>query len=203
MRGFGLAACAAALVLSASAAGASPLSGSDTMIEYGDTADAFIGGPGYGGFLLTVTVDKSRLTDLTGFMNLDYTGYYDTSGGWLPVISVLNAQINYDPNQPWMTDSAGVHELKVTPTAEGFTVLFNPIFDCPEQRGRSSCFQFERFQLFEFNGKFIGDEPIEYSWAYSALPPTNAIPEPATWAMMIMGFGLVGAGLRRRAALAA
>ena len=28
-------------------------------------------------------------------------------------------------------------------------------------------------------------------------------PEPATWAMMLTGFGLVGAGLRRRTALAA
>ena len=29
-------------------------------------------------------------------------------------------------------------------------------------------------------------------------PGTGAVPEPATWAMMIMGFGLVGASLRRR-----
>jgi PEP-CTERM motif len=27
----------------------------------------------------------------------------------------------------------------------------------------------------------------------------TAVPEPATWAMMIMGFGMVGAGMRRRA----
>jgi hypothetical protein len=31
---------------------------------------------------------------------------------------------------------------------------------------------------------------------------TPAIPEPATWAMLIAGFGLVGAGLRRRRSLA-
>ena len=29
-------------------------------------------------------------------------------------------------------------------------------------------------------------------------PPSGAVPEPATWAMMILGFGLVGAGMRRR-----
>jgi len=29
--------------------------------------------------------------------------------------------------------------------------------------------------------------------------PNGAVPEPATWAMMIMGFGLAGAALRRRA----
>jgi hypothetical protein len=32
---------------------------------------------------------------------------------------------------------------------------------------------------------------------------TAAVPEPATWAMMIAGFGLVGAAARRRRALAA
>jgi hypothetical protein len=30
-----------------------------------------------------------------------------------------------------------------------------------------------------------------------------AVPEPATWTMMIFGFGMAGAGLRRRAATAA
>lgn len=36
-------------------------------------------------------------------------------------------------------------------------------------------------------------------------PPTSAVPEPATWAVMITGFGMVGATLRRRktAAMAA
>ncbi|WCL55354.1 PEPxxWA-CTERM sorting domain-containing protein [Gimibacter soli] len=33
-------------------------------------------------------------------------------------------------------------------------------------------------------------------------PPTGGIPEPATWLMMIMGFGLVGMATRRRLALA-
>lgn len=34
-------------------------------------------------------------------------------------------------------------------------------------------------------------------------PRDNAVPEPATWALMIVGFGAVGAMLRRRVALAA
>ena len=32
----------------------------------------------------------------------------------------------------------------------------------------------------------------------ASVTPTGAVPEPATWAMLIMGFGLVGASLRRR-----
>jgi choice-of-anchor A domain-containing protein len=35
------------------------------------------------------------------------------------------------------------------------------------------------------------------------LPNVTAVPEPASWAMMISGFGLIGAGLRRRRATAA
>jgi hypothetical protein len=34
---------------------------------------------------------------------------------------------------------------------------------------------------------------------YVLANPLAAVPEPATWAMMIVGFGLVGAGMRRRA----
>jgi hypothetical protein len=30
---------------------------------------------------------------------------------------------------------------------------------------------------------------------------TGAVPEPAAWALMLAGFGLAGAGLRRRRAL--
>ena len=31
-----------------------------------------------------------------------------------------------------------------------------------------------------------------------AITVTSAVPEPATWAMMLVGFGLAGASLRRR-----
>ena len=32
-------------------------------------------------------------------------------------------------------------------------------------------------------------------------PAAAAVPEPATWAMMLAGFGMVGVGLRRRSAV--
>ncbi|MDZ4375263.1 MAG: PEPxxWA-CTERM sorting domain-containing protein, partial [Phenylobacterium sp.] len=33
-------------------------------------------------------------------------------------------------------------------------------------------------------------------------PPVTAVPEPGTWALMILGFGLIGARLRRRVTVA-
>lgn len=38
--------------------------------------------------------------------------------------------------------------------------------------------------------------------ACQSIAPTGAVPEPATWAMMIGGFGIVGGALRRRATAA-
>ena len=45
----------------------------------------------------------------------------------------------------------------------------------------------------------LGDE----GWGLSNISVTSAIPEPATWTMLITGFGLVGFASRRRTALAA
>ena len=33
---------------------------------------------------------------------------------------------------------------------------------------------------------------------FGTLPPDNGVPEPATWALLITGFGMVGSALRRR-----
>lgn len=41
---------------------------------------------------------------------------------------------------------------------------------------------------------------VNLSPAVVVTPPDSAIPEPATWAMLIIGFGGIGAGMRRRRA---
>jgi hypothetical protein len=45
---------------------------------------------------------------------------------------------------------------------------------------------------------FAGSMNGEFDWTI-----TNSVPEPAVWTMMIGGFGLAGAALRRRRAPAA
>jgi hypothetical protein len=54
----------------------------------------------------------------------------------------------------------------------------------------------------------MGDKTFNLSDAFQivmspGLEPTGGVPEPASWALMIAGFGLTGAILRRRPALAA
>ena len=38
--------------------------------------------------------------------------------------------------------------------------------------------------------------------SYQLREPFNAVPEPAAWALMLTGFGLVGSAMRRRAKVA-
>lgn len=46
---------------------------------------------------------------------------------------------------------------------------------------------------------FVDDGPV----SLQQIPVTNSVPEPATWAMLVAGFGLLGGALRRRARLVA
>lgn len=43
-----------------------------------------------------------------------------------------------------------------------------------------------------------GDDPSDYTGQFSFSAASAAVPEPATWAMLILGFGAIGATLRRR-----
>ena len=52
-----------------------------------------------------------------------------------------------------------------------------------------------------WNDTVVNNPTQGYIVEYSALPP-GAVPEPTTWALMILGFGGVGAAIRRRARIA-
>lgn len=54
-------------------------------------------------------------------------------------------------------------------------------------------------------GQFTFNSPTtpDTNPGYEGIVTSGAVPEPASWAMLIAGFGLVGTALRRRAAMAA
>ena len=39
--------------------------------------------------------------------------------------------------------------------------------------------------------------PAELIWSFRGAPVGGAVPEPATWAMMLLGFGGIGFAMRR------
>lgn len=52
---------------------------------------------------------------------------------------------------------------------------------------------------FVTSGSFFGEDTIQTdNWVYSLDDTGPSVPEPATWAMMIGGFALAGAAMRRR-----
>jgi len=53
------------------------------------------------------------------------------------------------------------------------------------------------YQAFAFGQQRRGDGPQGDGFRINSIS-VAAVPEPATWAMMIAGFGMVGAGMRRR-----
>ena len=57
--------------------------------------------------------------------------------------------------------------------------------------------------VFDTNAAPSKDVVIDQVYIIAGNPPVPGVPEPATWAMLIAGFGFVGAALRRRTALTA
>ena len=68
--------------------------------------------------------------------------------------------------------------------------------------------QAHRVTKWDVNGNFVSfaalDSGSRYeNWTFASQDIAGGIPEPATWAMMLMGFGGLGAVIRRRRALSA
>ena len=70
--------------------------------------------------------------------------------------------------------------------------------------------QAHKVSKWDINGNFVsiadldpGSRYENWTFASQDIVPTGGVPEPASWALMISGFGLMGAALRRRRMLAA
>ncbi|WP_136163168.1 PEPxxWA-CTERM sorting domain-containing protein [Sphingomonas flavalba] len=81
-----------------------------------------------------------------------------------------------------------VGAAKGEPNGVGYTSTAFFIFDAGNLPGGLTSLDFNRAGL--------SNVRVYSTGTYT--PPTNAVPEPATWAMLIAGFGLAGVAARRR-----
>jgi hypothetical protein len=134
---------------------------------------------------------------------LTITSIGNAAGGFDPVLSLYNsAGVAIDYND----DTFGADpQLIRTNLATGRYTVFLTQYDNFGPASLALPFNFDGQP--NFRGGFVDSNGSQRTGFY-ALNITGAlkageVPEPATWAMLIVGFGLVGAVARRRAALAA
>lgn len=192
----------------ASAAGAATLSGSGTFGSYTqqgqiiDIADVFLGGPyGVQNFQLDFDYDKTAIPD----MNVHIYGWYGfhvflvDQNTWYWE-SRLPYDANFDPNSfgDILEKNTGVPLLTLQSTDTGLRLIGWDIPQpCADLTGKSYCSSVEAFRGVWISGAGDGSA-VDYSYSITAGPKPGAVPEPATWALMIAGFGMVGLSARRR-----
>ena len=127
----------------------------------------------------------------TGDKSLAVTGsfQFDTNSG-------LVSAVDYNNQDDNVHYTFGGERNTGDPTS----VYFSPVQS-------TNFFTTPRYDVFQLgstlaNGGTVlivsGTRPFVNVVAGGSLTAAAAVPEPATWAMMLMGFGIVGAGLRGR-----
>lgn len=144
--------------------------------------------------------DDEGITNGSRLVILDFAGYVDgsiTAGGAAGINAFAENTTSALIGVPGLSDDAGVANLVFTyngPTIDLGGTQFSGF-------GAESIFSLTRFDGFQSVTVKTGGEAngsLVFTQGTVGVP---AIPEPATWAMMIGGFGLVGGALRRRRSL--
>ncbi len=163
---------------------------------------------------------ESGITDFDSYVasNVRHSGALDTE--WAGTRGVTAARLVFDFGREvtlfkfamWDENNTSIGRMAFsTPTLGEFAN-----FAVNENRGApygvSDVFQFKpiktRYLTLDFTA--CGSEPESHSATgcglgeiiFAEAPAAGAVPEPATWALMIGGFGMAGAMLRRRQRLA-
>jgi hypothetical protein len=147
-------------------------------------------------FGLVFHLDQTRATKIT--LDID-ASHLESS--WLDRLATASFAVAYDFDANGRPHDIYEEELgtefgggwSLDPQRTKFVYVFN------DRSGRGCnplhapydiCRYFDRDRIV-FEGITKGGEPVAFSYSISA------VPEPATWALMVAGFGLAGAGLRR------
>ena len=177
---FALAGLAAAAFVAAPASAATVVFGPGTT-NPGGNVTLFPAGPG--------AVSRAIDFDVSGLGNFTVTFFF--SNPFDPARANASASFNYDPDIVTFTggnfSSGGFFSMGSTPTGASIQIdrFSLPLGD----------------QTLTINGRI--NSPIDpaggndFARIGGSLTLT-AVPEPATWALFILGFGVVGGALRRR-----
>jgi len=189
-------------------------------------APAFVtvdsGGIASGPYSANNLIDQSGLetqytpgvTDFDEFIGLYQTHGSDLFTRWLSKSNISTAKLTFDFGKEvtlsrlalWDDRSTTISKIKLsTPALGEFREL--GVYDVIQGTSYSQVFTFQpvttRFLSFEITG--CNTPGSRQNWSGCGLNEVifgagdvAAVPEPATWAMMILGFGAAGSVLRRR-----
>lgn len=183
------------------------------------------GGPGFGS--LTDTFNQAGLSAnyTAGVTNFDaylagnpthslvFSGnewFSDSGTNAATVTYNFGSAVGIDRLALWNEDASGIGVLGLSTSLDGVTFTnlgsFNPFnttfnVDYPAEvfSFAATSAQYVRFTMTECpqsGGNFVGCAIGEVAFRSAAVD--NAIPEPSTWALLILGFGAVGGAMRGR-----
>lgn len=128
-----------------------------------------------------------------GYAEYGYQEFAETVTSGL--FNVVNGQVAFDLSLAVWSEYGDIFGYSQTqgsgelPSGEAYADFFNTV-TIADIFGFNAAGQ--RVSLFSVTGSDGTVLPAALA------PPVSAVPEPATWAMMITGFGIVGGALRRR-----
>ena len=165
-----------ALVASAAALAATPASAAQYIFNFQTSSASgsqLFGGPATGSGTFTTSDTATIVGAQTAFRILSITGAVNGSAIVAPTLA--GGYGNYFTTGPTFLDGSGVNFS----TAAGTSVAF---------------FNQSNNGLYRINTT----NPFTSSYLTATSSAVTAVPEPASWVMMILGFGLVGSAVRYR-----
>lgn len=191
--------------------------------ETGVFAAPFTDLAGYS-WVATYTYDKT----LGGYLETDGVSYEYSIGGFnygFPVSPIISASITingvtrsvggtssarvYTSNLPYVSHYAQDESNNGLTSVNNYIQIFNDPIGAPASLDQNfgpvaatNGYGWADWATYDYTTGTYTELASAYLGTDAVYSVGNAVPEPASWALMIAGFGLVGTALRRRRALA-